>query len=586
MKAPKYKTVSKKRRVGKADGGVISLETQQTPDGYVAPAAKKKETSSGALGSVIKNAGLGYADSYLGAIGMGNVIGDDAYSGAGSDLAKKGSKVLGDVGKIALPVALSAFGVPPQATSAAQGALGSVNPQSPAVDTTQALPPSVDLSNMTNLSGMQSPEYKDWALNGGMKDGGTVTASKAKKILKDGTIRGVELTDKQKKYFGWIAGGSQDSGKADGGKVKGPGTAKSDSIDAKVAEGSFIVPAENAGEAQKIREKYLTTDDSKAKLNQKDGVNVPLSNGEHMFTPEEVVYLKAQGVDLTKLAPNAKENSKGKFDGTTDSGVTNSTDFMYDVDLDNLKKKLGVPTGSVAESKKLTPAQEKKMQEIYTAGQVGGIESLSAKQKVDLQKIYPNATTASNIPSTTTTTKKTAMPNNTLENVLAAGQVGLGLHSLLKDGKRPVDTLSPDYIDAVNSAKTAANYGFDPVTKAAYQNQLETARIGNLGLNYQTAGGNPMLANANARATTNAYTNNLVDLAVADASQKQKKTAYRDQMISNLMENKRRLFQDKLNAFNTNQEAGAELLNTGITNALGSNYNSNYLDALTSAANG
>ncbi len=38
------------------------------------------------------------------------------------------------------------------------------------------------------------------------KKGGTISASKAHKILSDGTIRGKKLTTKQKKYFGWILG--------------------------------------------------------------------------------------------------------------------------------------------------------------------------------------------------------------------------------------------------------------------------------------------------------------------------------------------------------------------------------------------
>ena len=36
-----------------------------------------------------------------------------------------------------------------------------------------------------------------------------VSVSKAKEILKDGTIRGRTLTDKQKRYFGFIAGGGR-----------------------------------------------------------------------------------------------------------------------------------------------------------------------------------------------------------------------------------------------------------------------------------------------------------------------------------------------------------------------------------------
>ena len=39
----------------------------------------------------------------------------------------------------------------------------------------------------------------------------TISAVKAKKILKDGTIRGRPITSKQKKFFGLIAGGGKSS---------------------------------------------------------------------------------------------------------------------------------------------------------------------------------------------------------------------------------------------------------------------------------------------------------------------------------------------------------------------------------------
>jgi hypothetical protein len=44
------------------------------------------------------------------------------------------------------------------------------------------------------------PEYKG---------GGEVSSAKAKEILRDGTAQGHALTDKQKRYFGWIAGGKK-----------------------------------------------------------------------------------------------------------------------------------------------------------------------------------------------------------------------------------------------------------------------------------------------------------------------------------------------------------------------------------------
>jgi len=41
-----------------------------------------------------------------------------------------------------------------------------------------------------------------------------VSKSKAREILRDGTAQGHKLTPKQKRYFGWIAGGAKRGGRA------------------------------------------------------------------------------------------------------------------------------------------------------------------------------------------------------------------------------------------------------------------------------------------------------------------------------------------------------------------------------------
>jgi hypothetical protein len=112
----------------------------------------------------------------------------------------------------------------------------------------------------------------------------------------------------------------------DGGEIKGKGTAKSDSIEAKVKEGSFVVPAENAELAKGIRKLYLKVPNKKANLKQKEGEEVKLSNGEHLFTKKENEYLESIGVNLEDLAPNAEHGKElyngGPVKGTTHKGAT------------------------------------------------------------------------------------------------------------------------------------------------------------------------------------------------------------------------------------------------------------------------
>jgi hypothetical protein len=48
-----------------------------------------------------------------------------------------------------------------------------------------------------------------WGQNSVYRAGGAVSPDKAKEILHDGTIHGQPITDKQRRYFGWIAGGGK-----------------------------------------------------------------------------------------------------------------------------------------------------------------------------------------------------------------------------------------------------------------------------------------------------------------------------------------------------------------------------------------
>ena len=60
-------------------------------------------------------------------------------------------------------------------------------------------------------------QYRTFCAIKGFKKGG-LAPEKAKKILEDGTAQGKKLTDKQKRYFGYIAGGGK--GKyAEGGLI-------------------------------------------------------------------------------------------------------------------------------------------------------------------------------------------------------------------------------------------------------------------------------------------------------------------------------------------------------------------------------
>ena len=86
---------------------------------------------------------------------------------------------------------------------------------------------------------------------------------------------------------------------ANGGPVRGPGTGTSDSIPARVRAGSFVMPADST---QQIGDGELASMGaqgfkSKAK---REAVDVRLSNGEHLLSPEQVHAVGVQALSQMK----------------------------------------------------------------------------------------------------------------------------------------------------------------------------------------------------------------------------------------------------------------------------------------------
>ncbi len=138
-----------------------------------------------------------------------------------------------------------------------------------------------------------------------------------------------------------------------------------------------------------------------------------------------------------------------------------------------------------------------------------------------------------------------------------------------------MDKIDPDVNASVNIAKKNAQFGFDVNTKSALEKQYETARIGGMELATQTAGADPQLANARARAITNTYAENAVKVAAADATLKQQKQDRVDEMVFTRGALRRDLFKDNLRAYNEDQAASSDLLGAGIKNYFGNQWHRN-----------
>jgi hypothetical protein len=458
-----------------------------------------------------------------------------------------------------------------------------------------------------------------------------------------------------------------------GGKIKGSGTAKSDSIKAKVKAESFIVPEENAEVAEEIREEILGEDGKKkAELKQKGGEDVRLSNGEHMFTPEEVEEIEEEGIDLDELAPNAEDNKKMKKGGKVGEkdialGINKAQSELESIEeeiakiekgskeldkqiklpklklkreqaaknvelaqdpnnYEDLGKGLGYSFNPKATSAPVIPTPNIPATKVAANKPVnrGGIAGVT---KANLLKtLAPNAAAVvddgngiipevnptkenvdifggNNTPITEPTPlgveaakAKLADPTTTPEEKsklsaflkdnasllpgvaglgLSAFQVGKGIKQLNSLGARPVDTgvIDADFAASVEQAKNDAKYGIDPRERAIAEGGIENVRRAEVANVVNLAGGSGGTALANIRAGSNVAQNNLGRLSAESERLRLEKQRYANNLIGRKAAMNRNLqrtkFEDSMNAFNTNQQAGSQLLGAGIQNAFG-----------------
>jgi hypothetical protein len=93
---------------------------------------------------------------------------------------------------------------------------------------------------------------------------------------------------------------------AKGGTIAGPGSGTSDDIPANLPPGSFVVPAENNEIAKMLRTNYLAPGGKTADVDGSANPDQMVSNGEHVFTPDEASKLTALGINLDELAPDSE----------------------------------------------------------------------------------------------------------------------------------------------------------------------------------------------------------------------------------------------------------------------------------------
>lgn len=385
----------------------------------------------------------------------------------------------------------------------------------------------------------------------GFKNGG-LTSAKAATILHEGIANGHKITDKQRRFFGW----KSDQKKKDGGPIEGPGTGKSDSIPAKIKEDSFVVPEENAPMAEIIREKILKAPSKKANLNQKNGEPVKLSNGEHLFNPGEVSEIKATGINIDSLAPNAQR-------ATTQGG-----------------KDLGYANGGKTKAPKVTPDYLNRVDNGYIPYQQSDPELKTSDPSY--QDLMLTGEGAKRYPKNADSDSKFDW-GQAIDYGIPLIQAGLGAAYLKKAGARPVDQLDPDYLNSISTAQgnvalaqANAKYGFTPEEQTQINNQNQNlTNAGNYAARNFSGGSSGNAFNLT-RANLNDAANRNLNTAVQNRNlmfQKQgianDRQQYLDSLIGNKVNMSNRLFNLKLDAWQQQQQTGAGLIASAAQNALG-----------------
>lgn len=164
--------------------------------------------------------------------------------------------------------------------------------------------------------------------------------------------------------------------------------------------------------------------------------------------------------------------------------------------------------------------------------------------------------------------------------VLAAAQTGLGVANLVGAGKRPVDKIDPDLLNSEQQAIQEANYGLTPAENAKVSADLELTRRTTAAQELAASGGDQASAFSGLTEGQQVKNRGIIDLGIANQREMQRKKIYANSLITDVANKKRQLFEDNMNAFNQNQGASADLMNSGLSNLFGSIKQDKFNDAL------
>jgi len=376
-----------------------------------------------------------------------------------------------------------------------------------------------------------------FAMGGTTGDG--LSKSKAKIMLHEGMANGKPITEQQRKYFGWVAGGSKEA-KMDGGDING------------YAMGTDVEGVEDVPKSSKTYSELITPPRTYRGTKEEYKAAVDKSIKEGKTIPKDAATTTAK---MDVKAPSVKGSKKVK-------DMTFEPMERRDVALEELRK----------------------MDEAQALGlQQAGEKDIIAKPIVDVNATYPTSPKA---PSKGLMDYAKRIDPGA---AFSAYQIMQG-SKLLKSGQRPEDVskIDPAFNAAVERAQRDATFGYTPEQAAMLDqkaiNALNDARFAGRNL----AGGSAGTAFQQERQAINQGWSNALQLKSADQQLRMQKQQYADQAVkerANFLDmQRRRAFGDAMTTYDINQESGSALVGAGVRNAIGAFRYQKELDAQERAA--
>jgi hypothetical protein len=324
---------------------------------------------------------------------------------------------------------------------------------------------------------------------------------------------------------------------AQGGRITGAGGPKEDKITKKIEDGSFIVPTENGEKALELGRQYLGWEDGENANRNYPGTEVKVSDGEVLFTPEEVSILSYNGVDVDSLAPNSNE-----------------------------KLEKGMATGGY----KYNNASGTYEWDETAAGDDPGYGS-DTKTEVNSPPAMQSAQ-ASSVPIKPVTTEEPESMFDKLANYLSevagALQIDASIDGSRKAGAMPDVNVSQYLKDLATEQRKDAQYGLEPGAKSAMLSSIERDKR-NTNNAIVNRGGTAGEVMSNLQGTLSTGIDKSLQIELSDAAEKaRKKGVYAGtvgQLAGQDFDSKRVALENWMQW----QDVNAGLLNAGISNIVG-----------------